>query len=225
MLNPLTHRKILKKGLPARAQITAMGALVPRASRFNLAMTLLVQLEGFPPYEVEDEWMVSSKSTIGGGISVPVKVDSDDHQKVAIDWETQRSELAEADSQRKEMLAGMPPVGSGEAAGADVTADQQVINLSGGTPEEAEAAMQALQAQGVMDPAQAAQVAEAMKQAQAMQTQWTGQQGGQPGAPDTDPADDAERLEQLNKLGELHKKGVLTDAEFEEQKAKLLKEL
>jgi transcription initiation factor TFIID subunit TAF12 len=59
---------------------------------------------------------------------------------------------------------------------------------------------------------------------QAQQEAYAQQQYAQPAydapPPQTDP--DTERLEQLKSLGELKAQGVLTDAEFEAQKAKIL---
>jgi hypothetical protein len=43
-----------------------------------------------------------------------------------------------------------------------------------------------------------------------------------PPAPAPASAGTSDMIEQLKQLGELHKDGVLTDAEFEEQKQKLL---
>jgi hypothetical protein len=47
----------------------------------------------------------------------------------------------------------------------------------------------------------------------------------QPGASASGPDDMSDRLAQLAKLGELKNAGVLTDAEFEEQKARILSQL
>ena len=83
MLNPLTHRKILKKGLPGTANVVTRGVYSPNASTFNLAMTLQVYVEGITPYEVEDNWMVKAKDTVALGGAIPVRVDPDDHQRVS----------------------------------------------------------------------------------------------------------------------------------------------
>ena len=91
MINPLTHRKVLKKGMPGRATIVEMSMPQPGASSQNIAMTLQVHVEGITPYEVEDQWMVSRKDTLGFGMSLPVKVDKKDNNKVAIDWESARA--------------------------------------------------------------------------------------------------------------------------------------
>jgi hypothetical protein len=47
------------------------------------------------------------------------------------------------------------------------------------------------------------------------------QQNAQP-APAAAAPDTSDKLDQLKQLGELHTQGVLTDAEFEAQKAKIL---
>ncbi|MBV6510492.1 MAG: hypothetical protein JJLCMIEE_03648 [Acidimicrobiales bacterium] len=48
------------------------------------------------------------------------------------------------------------------------------------------------------------------------------QPGGQQAAPPATPASTTERIEQLKQLGELKSSGVLTDAEFEQEKARIL---
>ncbi|HEX2436152.1 MAG TPA: SHOCT domain-containing protein [Solirubrobacterales bacterium] len=75
MLNPFTHRKVLRKGMPGRAAIVEIVALDRGASSFNLPMTLHVHVEGITPYEVEGQWMVKAKDTVGLSGSIPVKVD------------------------------------------------------------------------------------------------------------------------------------------------------
>ena len=91
MLNPFTHRGILKKGMPGKASILAIGALDSGARSFNLPMTLQVHVEGIPPYEVQDQWMVKAKDCIGLSGSIPVMVDRDEHDRVAIDWDGVRA--------------------------------------------------------------------------------------------------------------------------------------
>jgi hypothetical protein len=94
VLNPLTHRRILERGLPARATVLAAGSPPAGAGRFNLALTLEVHMEGRPPYEVSDQWMVEAedRAALTGGI--PVKVDPDDRGRVAVDWHALREEWA-----------------------------------------------------------------------------------------------------------------------------------
>jgi hypothetical protein len=73
MLNPMTHRKILKKGMPGTANVVEMGVMDRGASSFNLPMTLQVHVEGITPYEVEGQWMVKAKDAAGlTGGTIPV---------------------------------------------------------------------------------------------------------------------------------------------------------
>ena len=116
MLNPLTHRKILKKGRSGRGTIVSMGALDRGATSFNLHLTLQVFVEGMTPYEVSDQWMVKAKDCIGLSGSIPIKVDADEPEKVAIDWDLLRTEVAQRDEQRRASLAAMGPVGAGGTA-------------------------------------------------------------------------------------------------------------
>ena len=111
MLNPLTHRKILKTGLPGTANVVTRGVYSPNASSFNLAMTLQVYVEGITPYEVEDNWMVKAKDTVALGGAIPVRVDPDDHQRVAIDWDGVRSGYEQQETARRQALAASGPAG------------------------------------------------------------------------------------------------------------------
>ena len=115
MINPFTHRKILKKGRPGTGTIVSMSALDPGASSQNVAMTLQIQVEGLSPYEVEDQWMVSRKSTLGFGMALPVKVDNDNPQKVAIDWDAARDQNDAETAARRAALAAQGPVGGAGA--------------------------------------------------------------------------------------------------------------
>jgi hypothetical protein len=117
MLNPFTHRKILRKGTPGTARIISMSMPDRGASSQNIAMTLQVFVEGMTPYEVEDQWMVSSKDTLGFGMELPIKVDPSKPEKVAIDWEAARAGHAAATSARRQALAAQGPVAGSPAGG------------------------------------------------------------------------------------------------------------
>jgi Short C-terminal domain len=117
MLNPFTHRKILKKGRTGTGTIVSMSAREPGASSQNVAMTLQIQVEGMSPYEVEDQWMVSSKATLGFGLALPVRVDQENPQKVAIDWDAARDQHDAETAARRAALASQPPVGGAPAGG------------------------------------------------------------------------------------------------------------
>jgi hypothetical protein len=152
MINPFTHRKILKKGTPGTATIVAMSMPEAGASTQNIAMTLQVRVEGMNPYEVEDQWMVNRKHTIGFGVELPVKVDRDNPQKVAIDWDAADANHAAETASRRAALAAEGPVGSSGisdplAGGAGAMSGMGAMGafgamggmggtFSGGTPQE-----------------------------------------------------------------------------------------
>ena len=71
MINPFTHRRVLKHGTPGRATIVAASVPARGASMFNMAMTLQVYVEGRSPYEVEGQWMVKASDTEALSGSIP----------------------------------------------------------------------------------------------------------------------------------------------------------
>jgi hypothetical protein len=196
MLNPLTHRKVLKKGTPGRATIVERGALDRGGTSFNLPMTLQVFVEGITPYEIEDQWMVKAKDTVALDGSIPIKVDPEDHEKVAIDWETLRAEYEQEVEARREALAAGGPAGA-------------TINF--GTPQVIDANA---------DPQVMEQVSQMLGQ---MGINVQGQPAGATGfASDGADADTEDQLSQLERLSALRASGALTDEEFEEQKRRIL---
>src|SRR5581483_8355068 len=105
MLNPFTHRKILRKGKAGHALVTAIGTPARGATTFNLPMTLQVYVEGLAPYEVKDQWWVKARDYGALTGSIPVKIDPQQQMKVAIDWETLRSEFQRACEAQQQALA------------------------------------------------------------------------------------------------------------------------
>jgi hypothetical protein len=193
MLNPLTHRKVLKKGRPGRATIVEMGALDRGGTSFNLPMTLQVFVEGITPYEVEDQWMVKAKDTVALDGSIPIKVDPDNHEKVAIDWETLRAEYEQEVTARREALA------AGGPAGATVTMGTPTVIDANGDPQVMEQVSQMLGQMGIT-----------------VDGQPTGF------ASDGAGSDADDEISQLERLSALRSSGALTDEEFEEQKRRIL---
>lgn len=104
MLNPLTHRRILKKGVPGRASIVERGVITSTATSFNLPMTLQVFVEGMTAYEVEDQWMVKADDVVGLSGQIPVMVHRGDPQKVAIDWDGVRAAYSARVADRRHAL-------------------------------------------------------------------------------------------------------------------------
>jgi Short C-terminal domain len=196
MLNPLTHRKVLKKGTPGRATIVERGALDRGGTSFNLPMTLQVHVEGITPYEVEDQWMVKAKDTVALDGSIPIKVDPSDHEKVAIDWETLRAEYEQEVAARREALA------AGGPAGATINVGEPQVIDANANPEVMEQVSQMLGQMGINVQGQPA--------------------GGTGFASDGAGSDTDDQLGQLERLAALRSSGALTDEEFEEQKRRIL---
>jgi Short C-terminal domain len=193
MLNPLTHRKVLKKGMPGRATIVERGALDRGGTSFNLPMTLQVFVEGITPYEVEDQWMVKAKDTVALDGSIPIKVDPENHEKVAIDWDTLRAEYEQEVAARRQALAAAGP------AAATVTMGTPTVIDANTDPQVMEQVSQMLGQMGI-----------------SVQGQPTGF------ASDGAGSDAEDQLSQLERLSALRSSGALTDEEFEEQKRRIL---
>ena len=51
---------------------------------------------GVSPYEIEDQYFVSSRATLGHGMALPCKVDREDPQRVAIDWDAAEREAEQS---------------------------------------------------------------------------------------------------------------------------------
>jgi hypothetical protein len=203
VLNPITHRKVLKKGMPGRATIIESGAMDRGATRFNLPMTLQVHVEGITPYEVEGQWWVKAKD--GAALTsgpVAVKVDREDHQLVAIDWDTVRREYEERRRARQEALA---PGGSRIATNVSA---EHVIDLPAADLGEAQ---DALRQMGVDVDLESA-IGGAAAQPSA---------GGHRSASAGDGEDPISKLERLSAL---RASGALTEEEFKEQKRRILGE-
>jgi hypothetical protein len=223
MLNPFSTRKILKKGLPGRATVVSSSVPERGATSFNMAMTLQVHVEGITPYEVEDQWMVKAKDTeFLGSFPLPIKVDAENHDKVAIDWDQFRQEAAEQKSARQQALADG---GAGAAQGATPVIDmqndpelrhkiEQVLGrtLTPGSTETIAENDPQLQ----MRIMQVVQQHAAEKAAGAGASGFASDAGGGGGDPE------AERIAQLERLASLKDSGALSDKEFEAEKNKIL---
>lgn len=63
------------------------------------------------PYEIEDQYFVSSRATLGHGMALPCKVDREDPQRVAIHWDAAEREAEQSTQARRDALAGGPRAG------------------------------------------------------------------------------------------------------------------
>lgn len=232
MINPLTHRKILKKGLPGRAAIVALGPPSREATSFNVAMTLQVHVQGVTPFEVEDQWMVKAKDYVGLSGSIPVKIDPEEHEKVAIDWDVLRGELEDQTAARRQALAAQGPVGSGwQAQGADpflgaaqAQGAPQVVDMAN-DPELRRKVEEVLghelvpgstESIGQDDPMLQMRIMQVVQEHMAQKaTQATATSGG-------GTTQEGDSLARLERLTALKNAGALTEAEFEAEKKKII---
>lgn len=166
-------------------------------------MQLVVQAEGVPATSLRETDMVRADKWPSPGMTLPVTVDRSDPTRIKIEWdEVERSQdraARNADALAAMMRGEAPSPG---AMGANV----QVVNASGTDPrllpEEKKAKLRML---GI-DPDELAV-----------------RQGFGPAPVSADSDDEVdEQLARLTKLGQLRDAGVLTQAEFEEQKRRIL---
>jgi hypothetical protein len=188
-------------------------------------MTLQVHVVGITPYVVVGLWLVKAKDTVGLSGSIPVKVDKDDHDKVAIDWDGVRAEYEQEKTQRREALAaGGAPVDQLGAEGmqaATPTIDmrndpelrakiEQIVGheLTPGTSEVV----------AENDPEMQMRIMQTVQQHMAEKAAGGGfsQPAGGGGGDDS--------VGKLERLAALRDKGAITDIEFEREKAKILGE-
>jgi hypothetical protein len=235
MLNPFTHRKVLRKGMPGRATIVEMGALDRGATSFNLPMTLQVYVEGMTPYEGEDQWMVKAKDTVALSGAIPVKVHPEDPMEVAIDWDELRARHQREEDERRQALAAQGPVTDPVAAtdpfaglgGGEVQGVTPTLDISG--DPELRAKLEQLLGRK-LTPGSSETVAEddpemQMRIMQVVQEHMAQKAFGgmAAGAAPTGPADDPEA--RLRKLANLRDQGLITAEEYEAKKDEILKGL
>ncbi len=227
MLNPFTRRKVLKNGMPGRATIVEMSMPESGASSQNIAMTLQVHCEGITPYEVEGQWMVSRKDPIGFGLELPVKVDKEDHNKVAIDWDAARGEDTQRTAARREALAG----GGAAASGASAMQGAAPVIDMRGDPELRAKVEQVLgrklepgttETLGAGDPQLQMQIMQVVQQHMAEKA--TSGATGFAAAPGGAASGEDDKIGQVERLAQLKSSGALTDEEFEKEKARILGE-
>lgn len=189
----------IKDGVKGKAVVQSASMPTESATTTNVQMWLDVYVDGWEPYRVEHHCIVKMSKHPSPGETLPVVVDRENKERIDIQWD----EVKTVDEIMREGRPGTMP-------GVNVTMGQpQVINLSGaglsGDLNE--------QIQQAMEIAQQAM----------QQSQHQGMLGVDP--PEADgPSGNmvAERLAALERLAGLRDSGVLTDAEFEAEKAKLL---
>ena len=219
MINPWTHRRVLKHGVPGRATVIAASVPSRDASMFNMALTLQVFVEGRTPYEVEGQWMVKASDTEALSGSIPVKVDPDEPDKVAIDWDALRAEHDLETEQRRAALAAQGPVQDLDEVGGPNASVAPVIDARG--DPELKAKLEEVLGYELTpgstltvaenDPALQLKILQVVAEHQASRAETQSKGDG-----------DDDLVGRLERLTTLHESGALTDDEFAEAKRQLL---
>jgi len=175
-------------------------------------LKLRVEPDGEPAFEARTDEAFGQLSSPEVGMTAPVLYDPSDHTKVMID-NSDAAQEALVSAQRNERLQGQ--IDRARAAGSAGAADglQQLKDsglLANYSRDPAKAKEQREQIKKMMLDAQAAHGMPPSTLSVAGQPVYSGRQG----APST--------ADELAKLAALRDRGVLTEAEFEGQKQKLL---
>jgi hypothetical protein len=80
--------RILASGLSGQGVVVAHSTPERGAQWFNMDIDLEVHVGGRRPYRVNSMYMVPAGATIGEGATLPIKVDTIDPSKIAIDWQS-----------------------------------------------------------------------------------------------------------------------------------------
>jgi hypothetical protein len=198
-------KRLLESGRRAPAELLEVRHSGPSSGTVNnavwwdLTLRARVMPDGEEPFEAKfkTRWYALAGGLLEGMV-VEVLYDPDDHDKVAIDSEAALQRREAEIAQKQELLRArgivMTPTGIMRTKGEPTPSDP----LAGADRvNDMTARLRAKMAERGLSP-----------------ELLTGS------APAAAPAPD--RLEQLAKLGELHTSGVLSDAEFEAEKQKIL---
>ena len=176
-------------------------------------MEVVVQGDGVPATAMQLDVLAHHSKWPMPGMVLPVKVDRADPTNVKIEWdevESARDRSRQTAEDLAAMMRGQTPGGGVATPGAG---GAMVVNLSGADLSQlTEEQKQKLRMLGLDPDALAAEQAAAAGGAVPV-----------PPPPPTDADDPVdERLERLERLAKLKEQGILTEEEFEAQKAQIL---
>jgi hypothetical protein len=190
----------IKDPVHGTAQVVSGTRPPDSATSANVRLQLVVQAEGIAPYSTELHCIAPTRKWPFPGETLPVIVSRADPHKLKIDWDEVVPHADRGREQAEQLAAALRGrAGPGAGAGADAAL--------AGIPPEAQAIV--------------AQLRQAFPGAQVQvgSAEMSSMPGVAP-APAEDPEE--ETLDRLERLAALHERGVLTDAEFAEQKRRIL---
>jgi hypothetical protein len=207
----------------------------------NCHMQLVVQAPGVPATSVEEHDLVRHDRWPFPGMTLPVTVDRANPQKVKIEWDEVESSKdrskRSADAIAAAMRGEAPPAGAGPAGlgGGPFGGNFQVVNASGRDlsqlSEEQKAKLRMLGIDPAMLAAQQGPTAPPGAGAAPPPGAGAAPPGAHPAPPPPPPgapmasnpgAGPDDQLARLERLAALRQQGILNEAEFEQQKKRIL---
>jgi hypothetical protein len=188
----------IKDGVEGKAVVQSATMPTESGTSGNVKMSLDIYVEGWEPYRIQHHCMVKKTKHPSPGETLPVVVDRENKERIDVQWEKVKT----VDEIMRE---GSP----GEMPGAvNITmGEPQVINLSGA------------ELSGDLNE----QIQQAMQMAEQAMQQMPGVVGPEPPpAPASSGNMVEDRIAQLERLAKLRDEGVLTEAEFQAEKARIL---
>ena len=222
--------------MPGKAVVQAASQPPDAASSYNVSMWLDVYVEGRDPYRVKHGCMVRAGKHPWPGTTLPVEVDREKPERLRVLWD----EVLTVDQR---MATGAPgqstsvDVDAGAGAGAlefqSVTSQTMPVMDLRNNPDLRAKVLAMLKSKGV--DVSAAERGEhvpmtftgprAAEIQQELVKIMQSEAAGSASAPPADPAEATDgTLERLEKLGKLRAEGVLSEDEFQAQKARILAE-
>ena len=217
MLNPFTHRKVLRRGEPARAWVRQLRRRPRGKAPSSVPMTIDVERRGGRRYEIHDRWIVVGEQPISVGSELAVRVDRSHHRRVAIDWEATRRVYHERTAERGRRLTTGVPV---PVTRVKEILEQQGLEHPPAPPPEPAPVRPTVDAKPAKPLTKGRGAPLAGPEDDPPGT------GGASGAGAVDDAGaesaDDDLIARLERLAGLHESGALTDDEFHAVKAHLL---
>ena len=141
------ERDILKSGTSAMAKVKGFTMPV-QGDRFAMQVPLEIHPPSGAPYEIQYVFTASRmQGPLSAGMEIPVKISNEDPQKVAVQWDALKADIAASGGAMNAAMAGLA------AAGPDINAqmansmqaagmDPSLMNMGNAAAAQAQAAAQ-----------------------------------------------------------------------------------
>jgi hypothetical protein len=101
------EREILKTGTPAKAVAKGFTEPVP-GDRFAMQVPLEVHPPSGDPYEITYVFTAARmKAPISAGMEIPIKIDQEDPERIAVQWDAQQASIAAAGGDMAAVMSGI----------------------------------------------------------------------------------------------------------------------